>query len=90
VVNPSADLDEDTLRAIAERTGGQYFRARDTESLVEIYRMLDELEPVESDAETIRPVDELFHWPLALAWALVVLAVGLTLVPTHRQVAVAA
>jgi hypothetical protein len=40
--------------------------------------------------ETIRPVDELFHWPLALAWALVVLAVGLTLVPTHRQVAVAA
>jgi len=29
VVNPSADLDEDTLRTIAERTGGRYFRARD-------------------------------------------------------------
>ena len=28
MVNPSADLDEDTLRAIAERTGGAYFRAR--------------------------------------------------------------
>jgi Ca-activated chloride channel family protein len=64
VVNPSADLDEDTLRAIADRTGGEYFRARDAEGLAEIYRILDELEPVESDVESIRPVDELFHWPL--------------------------
>lgn len=90
VVNPSADLDEDTLRAIAERTGGQYFRARDTEGLVEIYRMLDELEPVESDAETIRPVDELFHWPLALAWVLVLLAIALSLAPAGRRLAVPA
>jgi len=90
VVNPSADLDEDTLRAIAERTGGRYFRARDTESLVEIYRMLDELEPVESDTETIRPVDELFYWPLALAWLLVVTAAGTTLLPGARRLAVAA
>ena len=35
-INPSAELDEATLEAIAERTGGQYFRARDTESLEEI------------------------------------------------------
>ncbi|MEJ2534024.1 MAG: VWA domain-containing protein [Gammaproteobacteria bacterium] len=74
VVNPSADLDEDTLRAIAERTGGRYFRARDAEALAQIYEILDELEPVESDVEIIRPVDELFHWPLGLAWALAVLA----------------
>ncbi len=32
MVNPSADLDEDTLKAIAERTGGAYFRARDARS----------------------------------------------------------
>jgi len=74
LVNPSADLDEDTLRAIAEQTGGAYFRARDAKALARIYEQLDELEPVESDQEAIRPVDELFYWPLALAFALALLA----------------
>ena len=74
VVNPSADLDEDTLRTIAERTGGRYFRARDAVSLEKIYEILDELEPVESDVEIIRPVDELFFWPLGIAYALALLA----------------
>jgi len=69
-VNPSADLDEDTLRAIAERTDGAYFRARDAQALAEIYERLDELEPVESDQESIRPVDEWFYWPLSLAFLL--------------------
>jgi Ca-activated chloride channel family protein len=75
LVNPSADLDEDTLKAIAERTGGAYFRARDAKALARIYEQLDELEPVESDQEAIRPVDELFHWPLAAAFALMLVAV---------------
>jgi Ca-activated chloride channel family protein len=74
LVNPSADLDEDTLKAIAERTGGTYFRARDAEALARIYEQLDKLEPVESDQEAIRPVDELFFWPLSAALALVLLA----------------
>jgi len=81
VVNPSADLDEETLRSIAGRTGGRYFRARDAAGLAQIYEILDELEPVESDVEIIRPVDELFHWPLGLAWVIAVLAVLLTLAP---------
>ena len=81
VVNPSADLDEDTLRAIAERTGGTYFRARDAEGLAEIYRQLDELEPVESDVESVRPVDELFYWPLGAAYLLAMLAAVLTVRP---------
>lgn len=70
-VNPSADLDEETLRAIAAQTGGRYFRARDTADLGDIYRLLDELEPVESDPETFRPVAALFHWPLAGALAVI-------------------
>lgn len=81
VVNPSADLDEDTLRTIAERTGGVYFRARDAEGLAEIYRMLDELEPVESDVEAVRPVDELFYWPLGLAYLFALLTVILSISP---------
>jgi len=75
-VNPSADLDEKTLKAIADATGGRYFRARDTEELNQIYALLDELEPVEKDQHYFRPKAELFHWPLALA---ALLALGLTL-----------
>ena len=74
VVNPSADLDEETLRVIAEQTGGRYFRARDAKGLEKIYEILDELEPVESDVEIIRPVDELFYWPLGVAYMLALLA----------------
>ena len=89
VVNPSADLDEDTLRTIADRTGGVYFRARDAEGLAEIYRILDELEPVESDVEAIRPVDELFFWPLAMAYLFSIVAVIVSIRPRNwRRVSV--
>jgi Ca-activated chloride channel family protein len=81
LVNPSADLDEDTLMAIAERTGGAYFRARDAEALARIYEQLDELEPVESDQEAIRPVDELFFWPLAAAFLLALVGLGVSMWP---------
>ena len=68
VVNPSADLDETTMKAIAEKTGGKYFRARSLEELSEIHKTLNELEPVESDEEKFRPIQELFYWPLSLAF----------------------
>ena len=66
-VNPSADLDEDTLQAIADRTGGRYFRARDTAELEKIYAILDRLEPVEGDARQFRPQRALYYWPLGIA-----------------------
>ncbi len=66
-VNPSVDLDEKSLRAIAEQTGGRYFRARDTAELEQIYAMLDKLEPVEKEQEVFRPVSALYPWPLGLA-----------------------
>lgn len=69
-VNPSADLDEETLTAIASQTGGQYFRARNTQELEGIYQLIDELEPVEQDAEVFRPRKQLFYYPLALALTL--------------------
>ncbi len=58
------------LRDIADITGGRYFRARDPDQLREVYRTLDELEPVEQEGETLRPTNALFHWPLGLAFAL--------------------
>jgi Ca-activated chloride channel family protein len=67
-VNPSSDLDEETLMNIASETGGRYFRARDPAELVDIYRVLDQLEPVDQEEATYRPQRSLFHWPLGLAF----------------------
>lgn len=69
-VNPSADLDEATLTGIADLTGGRYFRATDTATLQDIYRLVDELEPVEEPEAGFRPVLSLYFWPLSGAFVL--------------------
>lgn len=69
-VNPSSDLDEKTLGAIAKATGGRYFRARDSKQLNQIYSELDKLQPVTQDKQTFRPQRALFYWPLGLAMLL--------------------
>ncbi len=73
-VNPSRDLDEKTLTEIAQITGGKYFRATDTENLKNIYKTINEIEPIETDNKTYRPVKSLFFWPLALAFIISLLA----------------
>ena len=72
-INPSQDLDEETLKAVAAKTGGRYFRARDTKDLENIYTLLDELEPVVQDAQSFRPKKSLYYWPLGLAFILIML-----------------
>jgi Ca-activated chloride channel family protein len=64
-----SDLDERSLRAIAETTGGSYFLAGDTQSLIAVYEQIDALEPTTGESETLRPSRSLFHWPLAGAAA---------------------
>ncbi|MFM8355379.1 MAG: VWA domain-containing protein, partial [Gammaproteobacteria bacterium] len=86
MVNPSADMDEDTLNAVAERTGGRYFRAQSTETLTGIYALIDALEPIAQDPETYRPRATLYHWPLALAWVLVIALGFMALRPADRHV----
>lgn len=83
-INPSAELDEGMLTAIAEATGGRYFRARDAVELQEIYRTLDELEPVEQDELTFRPRTTLYPWPLAAA---LLLTTALLLVRSRGRLA---
>lgn len=80
-VNPSRDLDEPALRSIAEKTGGAYFRARNPADLIDVYQTLDQLEPVEQDAEMIRPTQSLFYWPLAMAVLLSLLYALVRLLP---------
>ncbi|MDH5711093.1 MAG: VWA domain-containing protein [Gammaproteobacteria bacterium] len=62
------ELDEKTLRDVAETTGGKYFRAHNIEELQQIYQLLDELEPVEKDRQSYRPTWALFYWPLSGAF----------------------
>lgn len=69
-INPSADLDEASLKKIAELTGGAYFRARNPRELATIYQLLDRLEPVEQAASLYRPRQALGHVPLLLALTL--------------------
>lgn len=64
MVNPAAALDETTLKAIAEKSGGHYFRAEDHAALQQIYREIDRLEPVEEGEQMVRPSEELYPWPL--------------------------
>lgn len=72
-INPSADLDEKTLTGIAELTGGRYFRAKDTAGLQDIYRLVDELEPVEEPEAGFRPVKSMYFLPLTVSFALAAL-----------------
>ena len=83
-INPSADLDEATLTQIASLTGGRYFRATDTASLQDIYKLVDELEPVEEPESGFRPVKSYFFYPLGAAVGLVML---LSLIGLLQQVA---
>ncbi|MDH3994951.1 MAG: BatB protein, partial [Gammaproteobacteria bacterium] len=75
-VNPSAELDEESLQQIAKLTGGQYFRARNPQELANIYQILDQLEPVEQEVVTYRPRQALGYLPLAAA---LLLSFGLAL-----------
>jgi len=86
LVNPSADLDEATLKAIAQATGGRYFRARSRADLEQVYAQLDELEPVAGDGRMVRPVTALYHWPLGAA---LLLSLLLGAEPLLRREAVA-
>ncbi len=71
------DIDEATLKETAELTGGRYFRATDRASLERIYEEIDALETTEIELEQFTRYGELFHLPLILGLAALMLEVGL-------------
>ena len=71
--NGRAEVDEAMLNAVAESTGGRYFRATSPAELEAVYALLDELEPVEQEASTFRPRRALSWIPLLCALALATL-----------------
>ncbi len=58
------EFDEETLKRVAEKTSGEYFRATNTDVLDQIYQKINQLEKSEITVSTYRDARELFHWPL--------------------------
>jgi Ca-activated chloride channel family protein len=69
------DLDETTLKSIAQITGGAYFRAADVNDLRDVYAQIDKIEPASGQPQWYRPSSEWFAWPLGAALLLSVLVV---------------
>lgn len=68
-----SELDEETLRAVAESTGGLYFRATDGAGLAEIYNQIGQLETSEIEIEVFTTFTELVWWVLIPASILLLL-----------------
>jgi len=73
------DLDEGTLQAIADSTGGLYFRATDLPTLEAIYQRIDALEKTRVAAEEFVEYNDIggtLLWPAALLLALEIVLAG--------------
>ena len=69
-----SDLDEGTLREIANQTGGKFFRAADTGTIEAAFRAIDRAQKIEFQAKSYLVTTELFAWA---AWpGLGLLALG--------------
>ena len=56
------DVDEESLKEIAEITGGQFFRATDNKSLQKVYQEIDELERTEIEVTEYQNYTEFYSW----------------------------
>ena len=77
-VYQQADIDETTLKEIADQTGGHYFRAQDLESLEKIYATIDSMEKTDVKVKTFADYNELYIYVLLPAFGLLALWVMLT------------
>jgi Ca-activated chloride channel family protein len=83
LIQPPADVDEPTLRGVAETTGGRYFRATDVEALRSIYEAIGTMERTAIEETVLLDVEELYPWAL---WpALLCLAAAAVLSDTRLR-----
>lgn len=75
--NLPVEIDEKTMRAVAEKTGGLYFRASDDKSLDAIYKEIDKLEKTKLHARSYHITSE--RYPLFALWALILLLIEFVL-----------
>ena len=67
------EIDEEMLREVADATGGQSFRATDTDSLKNIYNSINQLETTTRKLKKYQQYDELYLYFLAPGVALLLL-----------------
>ena len=69
------EIDEETLREVAETTGGRYYRATSEEKLEAIYKEIGEMETSEILTRDFVEYEELFPWFLVPALGLIALEI---------------
>ena len=69
------DIDEDTLKEIASKTGGNYYRADSADTLRRIYDQIDELEKTEAEISKYVRVEEWFAWAAVPGFVLLLLEI---------------
>lgn len=84
-ITGQSEVDEELLRAIAETTGGAFFRASSTPELELVYQRISELEPIEQEGGVYRPREDLFYWPLGAATLMLVCVSVLRLLGRYRK-----
>jgi Ca-activated chloride channel family protein len=70
----NVSIDEATLQKIATKTGGQYFRATDLAGLQRVYKQIDKLERTTIEEERFSQYKLYYHYFVAVALGLLVLA----------------
>jgi len=81
IIMDKVDVDEKTLQAVANETGGNFYRATDTDSLQKIYEQINRLEKTAQTVQKFEHYDELYSW--ALIPAAILLGFGLLLQHTR-------
>ncbi len=81
IVRAKVDIDEKTLKEVAQMTGAQYYRATDTHSLERIYGDINKLETTTRKIKKFEHRNEMFLW--AALGALLFMGVELTLSQTR-------
>jgi Ca-activated chloride channel family protein len=74
VIMSDVDVDEHTLAAVAELTGGKFYRATDTDSLRKIYDAINGLEKTAQTSLKFERIEELYRWAVIPALAVLALA----------------
>lgn len=76
--NMPVEIDEGTLKKVAEITDGKYFRATNNRKLEEIYQSIDKMEKTKVEVTSYRNASELFYGWLAGGLILLLFEVGLS------------
>ena len=66
------DMDEAALKTIAQKTGGLYFKAENTEALKRIYDTIDAMEKTEAKSNVYAVYNDLYPWLVISALLLLV------------------